>query len=210
MSLKLTLTTAAALLASAPAMALSPTQANEPATAQVIPLPAARTQAAVGPDLSAAAPSRDDAAAQASPSQPAPLPDLMQAAAADPRLSTLAAALLAAGLADTLKGPGPFTLFAPSNEAFAKLPPGALDTLLKPAGKADLTRLLTYHVIPAAMLTADVTGATAAPASVAGPTLAVDGRNGLLVNGARVIGGQTVTANGVIHVIDTVLDPGGP
>jgi uncharacterized surface protein with fasciclin (FAS1) repeats len=69
--------------------------------------------------------------------------------------------------------------------------------------------LLTYHVVPAAMLTADVTGATAAPASVAGPTLAVDGRNGLMVNGARVVGSQTMASNGVIHVIDTVLEPRG-
>lgn len=220
MSSRLILTAAAAILTSSPTWAspMSGPDVTPPAagSAQVIPIapkpaaPTVSTASMSAPDVDVApadAPPRPGAPPK--PDAPMEMKDLAALAASDPQLSTLAAALRAADLEGTLKGPGPFTLFAPSNEAFSKLPPGTLDDLLKPANKARLVRLLTYHVVPAAMLTADVTGATAAPASVAGPTLAVDGRNGLMVNGARVVGSQTMASNGVIHVIDTVLEPRG-
>ncbi len=210
MSSKLILTAAAAICVGGPAMAGGTAQAVQERQSAVV-VPMGRN---VGPDVTQASPTDAaepkavaEASAQPMPAGPPQMRDIMEVAASSPQLSTLASALKAAGLEDTLKGPGPFTLFAPSNEAFSKLPQGALDDLMKPENKGRLVRILTYHVAPAAMLTADITGASAAPASVAGPTLAVDGRNGVTVNGAQVLGSQTVASNGVVHVIDTVLDP---
>jgi uncharacterized surface protein with fasciclin (FAS1) repeats len=209
MSSKLILTAAAAMCIAGTAEAKSAPAAQGPQGVALAP-----TGPGIGPDATQGAPSdmaeprdEDGAVAPPMPGAPAALRDITELAGANPQLSTLTAALKAAGLQDTLRGPGPFTLFAPSNAAFAKLAPGVLDDLLKPENKGRLVRLLTYHVVPAAMLTADITGATAAPASVAGPTLAVDGRNSVSVNGAQVVGSQAVASNGVVHVIDTVLEP---
>lgn len=218
MSSQLILTAAAAFLATAPAIASPAAETATPdagppartAGAQVIPIV---PRAAPDPDAAPLATGADvDAAPAAAPPAPQPggppdVQDIMEVAAANPDLTTLATALRAADLAQTLKGPGPFTLFAPSNEAFARLPAGTLEDLLKPENRARLVRILTYHVAPSAMLTANMTGASATPASVAGPPLAVDGRAGISVNGAKVIGTQTIASNGVVHIIDAVLEP---
>jgi uncharacterized surface protein with fasciclin (FAS1) repeats len=138
---------------------------------------------------------------------PMPMGDVVAVASANPEFSTLVTAIQAAGLVDTLKGAGPFTVFAPTNAAFAALPAGALDDLLKPENKARLTAVLTYHVLPGKVIAADVTGAQVSPASVQGATLAVDGRAGVSVNGANVVTPDIQASNGVIHVIDKVLMP---
>lgn len=140
---------------------------------------------------------------------PAMASDVVTAAAADPQFSTLVAAINAAGLADALKGPGPFTVFAPTNEAFAKLPAGTVEGLLKPGKKADLTKILQYHVVPGRILAADVGGLKQTPATLEGKTLRIDTSTAgvVKINGATVTKTDIVTGNGVIHVIDTVLLP---
>ena len=108
---------------------------------------------------------------------------------------------------DTLKGPGPFTVFAPTDEAFAKLPPGTLETLLKPENKAKLQSILTYHVVAGKVMAQDVVKLDSAT-TVEGQSISIktlDG--GVMVNGARVIKADIETSNGVIHVIDAVLLP---
>ncbi len=127
-------------------------------------------------------------------------------AAGSPNHTTLVAALKAAGLVDTLNGAGPFTIFAPTNEAFAKLPAGTVESLLKPENKAKLVAILTYHVVPAQVLAADVKSG-AAP-TVNGKTLMLKAdASGVTVNDAKVIAADLVGSNGVIHVVDTVLLP---
>lgn len=121
--------------------------------------------------------------------------------------NTLAAALKAADLIDTLKGPGPFTVFAPTDEAFAKLPAGALDDLLKPENKAKLQTLLRYHVVSGKVMAADVVKLKSAK-TVEGQNVAVKSMNGtVMINGATVTKTDIAASNGVIHVIDTVLMP---
>lgn len=129
---------------------------------------------------------------------------IVDIAAGNPDFSTLVTALKAAGLVDTLQGNGPFTVFAPTNEAFAKLPAGTLDALL--ADKAKLTAVLTYHVVPAKVLAADVAGLDTAP-TVQGSSLAIDTSHGVMVGNAHVVKTDIMASNGVIHVIDTVLIP---
>jgi uncharacterized surface protein with fasciclin (FAS1) repeats len=121
----------------------------------------------------------------------------------------LAKALAAADLVGTLKGPGPFTVFAPTDEAFAKLPAGTLDDLLKPENKTMLVRVLTYHVVPGTVMAADVVKINSAKA-VSGDALhiKVTGDN-VMVNKARVMKTDVIANNGVIHVIDNVLLPPG-
>ena len=125
--------------------------------------------------------------------------------------STLVAAVKAAGLAETLSGPGPFTVFAPTNEAFAKLPAGTLDTLLKPENKATLTGILTYHVLPGLVLAKDVMAGPVKTVNGENITVSIDGGNVILTdakgNKSKVIKTDIVASNGVIHVIDTVLLP---
>ncbi|WP_084474180.1 fasciclin domain-containing protein [Deinococcus pimensis] len=130
---------------------------------------------------------------------------IAQIVATDPRFSTLLAALNAAGLVETLNGAGPFTVFAPTNDAFAKIPAADLQALL--ADKAALTRVLTYHVVAGAQTAAQVT-ASPTLTTVAGPTVAVtvDGST-VKVGGATVTQADVTASNGVIHVIDTVLMP---
>ena len=119
--------------------------------------------------------------------------------------STLVTAVGAAGLVDTLNGEGPFTVFAPTDEAFAALPPGVLDALLLPENKETLAKILTYHVVPGAVMAADVTDGDVA--TVEGQTVTLSTADGVTVNGAAVIQADVVADNGVIHVIDAVILP---
>lgn len=130
--------------------------------------------------------------------------DIVDTAIAAGSFKTLAAALQAAGLVDTLKGKGPFTVFAPTDEAFAKLPPGTVEALLK--DKAKLTKILTYHVVPGKVMAADVK--TGSVASVEGSMLSLrKDASGVTVDGAKVTAADIAATNGVIHVIDTVIIP---
>ena len=133
--------------------------------------------------------------------------DIVDTAVAAGSFKTLAAALKAAGLIDTLKGPGPFTVFAPTDEAFAKLPAGTIETLLKPENKAKLTRILTSHVVAGKVMAADAAKLTSAKA-VSGETLTIAARGGaVMIDKARVVTADVAASNGVIHVIDTVILP---
>lgn len=121
--------------------------------------------------------------------------------------NTLVAAVKAAGLVETLKGPGPFTVFAPTDEAFAKLPPGALEALLQPANKDKLRGILMYHVVPGKVTSRQVVKLDSAR-TAGGGTLAIKTMDGaVMVNDARVIKADIPASNGVIHAIDTVLMP---
>lgn len=133
--------------------------------------------------------------------------DIVDTAVADGNFKTLVAAVQAAGLVDTLKGPGPFTVFAPTDEAFAKLPAGTVDDLLKPENKDKLVAILTYHVVPGKVMAADVTGKKTMAKSVQGGEITVDGTNGVKVDGATVVQADIAADNGVIHVIDAVIMP---
>ena len=132
--------------------------------------------------------------------------DIVDTAVNAGSFKTLAAALKAAGLVDTLKGTGPFTVFAPTDEAFAKLPAGTVETLLKPENKAKLAGILTYHVVSGNVKAADVVKLTSAK-TVQGQTVAIDATDGVKINNAKVVKADIETSNGVIHVIDTVLLP---
>lgn len=133
--------------------------------------------------------------------------DIVDTAVAAGSFKTLVAAVTAAGLVETLKGAGPFTVFAPSDDAFAALPAGTVEDLVKPENKDKLTAILTLHVMAGKVMAADVAGTTATPASVNGEALHVDGTDGVTVNGAKVVSADIECTNGVIHVIDTVLLP---
>ena len=135
--------------------------------------------------------------------------DIVDTAVAAGSFNTLVAAVTASGLVDTLKGAGPFTVFAPSDDAFAKLPAGTVEDLVKPENKDKLVAILTLHVLSGAVHAADVAGKTLSPASVNGEALNVDGTDGVTVNGAKVVAADIACTNGVIHVIDTVLLPKG-
>jgi uncharacterized surface protein with fasciclin (FAS1) repeats len=130
--------------------------------------------------------------------------DIVDTAVAAGDFKTLAKALQVAGLVDTLKGPGPFTVFAPTDEAFAKLPAGTLDALLK--DKAKLTQVLTYHVVAGKVTATDVVKLTSAK-TVQGQSLPIDAGMGVKVGTAKVIKADVMASNGVIHVIDSVLIP---
>ena len=133
--------------------------------------------------------------------------DIVDTAVAAGSFTTLVAAVGAAGLADTLKGEGPFTVFAPTDTAFAALPAGTVDDLVKPENKDKLTAILLLHVLPGAVRADHVTGKVLDPTTVGGATVHVDGTDGVTVNGARVVTADITCTNGVIHVIDTVLLP---
>ena len=133
--------------------------------------------------------------------------DIVDTAVAAGSFKTLAAALKAAGLVDTLKGPGPFTVFAPTDDAFAKLPAGTVETLLKPENKARLTRILTSHVVAGKVMAADAARLTSAKA-VSGDTLTIAAQGGgVTIEKAKVVKTDVAASNGVIHVIDTVILP---
>ena len=132
-------------------------------------------------------------------------PTVVSIAAGNKDFSTLVAAVKAAGLVDTLNGDGPFTIFAPTNEAFAKLPKGTVEVLLKPENKEKLTAILTYHVIAGKVMAADVKAGKVK--TVQGGELEIATEGGVTVNGAKVVKTDLVGKNGVIHVIDTVVLP---
>ena len=127
-------------------------------------------------------------------------------AAGSPDHTTLVAAVKAAGLAETLSGAGPFTIFAPTNAAFAKLPAGTVESLLLPENKAKLVAILTYHVVPAKVMAADVKSGEAPTVNGKMLKLKADGM-GVMVNNAKVVATDLVGSNGVIHVVDTVILP---
>lgn len=129
--------------------------------------------------------------------------DIVETAVKAGSFKTLVAAVQAAGLVDTLKGPGPFTVFAPTDEAFAKVPKDALDALLK--DKAALTKVLTYHVVSGKVMAADVKAGKVR--TVQGAELTLGTTGGVTVDNARVTAADVVASNGVIHVIDTVVMP---
>jgi uncharacterized surface protein with fasciclin (FAS1) repeats len=123
------------------------------------------------------------------------------------QFTTLATALEAAGLVETLKGPGPFTVFAPTDEAFAKLPDGTVETLLKPENRDQLTAILTYHVVPGSVMAADVVTLDEAE-TVNGKMLNIStSGNSVMVNDATVTATDIAASNGVIHVVDSVILP---
>lgn len=139
-----------------------------------------------------------------------PLPaskDIVDTAVAAGSFKTLAAALQAAGLVDTLKGPGPFTVFAPTDEAFAKLPAGTLEDLLKPENKETLRAILLYHVVPGDVTSKEVVKLHSVK-TVGGETVTIAAKDGkVMINNATVTKADIQASNGVIHVIDTVLLP---
>ncbi len=141
----------------------------------------------------------------------APAPTtIVDVAAANPDFSTLVAAVQAAGLAETLAGPGPFTVFAPTNEAFAALPAGTLDNLLLPENKDNLVKILSYHVVPGTVMAADIKPEAEAGATASVNSLDLSVRTtatGAMVNDATVTTADIAASNGVIHVIDKVLLP---
>ena len=133
--------------------------------------------------------------------------DIVDTAVSAGQFKTLAAALKAADLVATLKGPGPFTVFAPTDEAFAKLPAGTVENLLKPENKAKLTAILTYHVVPGAVRAEQVTKLDQAK-TVNGATVKVTTKGGkVTINDATVVKADTAASNGIIHVIDKVILP---
>ena len=133
--------------------------------------------------------------------------DIVDTAVAAGQFKTLAAALTAAGLVDTLKGHGPFTVFAPTDAAFAKLPAGTVENLLKPENKAQLTAILTYHVVPGKVMAADVVKLKEAK-TVNGKMLQVKvNGSDVMINDANVTATDIAASNGVIHVIDSVVLP---
>lgn len=133
--------------------------------------------------------------------------DIIDTAVANGSFKTLVAAVKAAGLVDTLKGKGPFTLFAPTDAAFSSLPEGTVANLLKPENKAKLVAILTHHVLAGAVTSKAVVGKKLSPKTVNGTSLSVDGTNGVMVSGAKVVTADVKASNGIIHVIDKVLLP---
>ena len=133
--------------------------------------------------------------------------DIVDTAVAAGSFKTLVAAVQAAGLVETLKGAGPFTVFAPTDDAFAKLPAGTVEMLLKPENKEKLVAVLTYHVVPGKVMAADVVKLTEAP-TVQGSKVKVKVEGGtVMIDSAKVVKTDILTSNGVIHVIDAVILP---
>ena len=134
--------------------------------------------------------------------------DIVDTAVAAGSFTTLVAAVQAAGLEETLRSEGPFTVFAPTDEAFAKLPEGTVADLLKPENKDTLVSILTYHVVAGKVKSKDIAGKKLDAETVEGSTVAIDATDGVKVGGANVVKADIYTSNGVIHVIDTVMMPG--
>ncbi|WP_299143469.1 fasciclin domain-containing protein [uncultured Tateyamaria sp.] len=134
--------------------------------------------------------------------------DIVDTAVSAGSFETLVAAVQAAGLVDTLKGDGPFTVFAPTDAAFAALPEGTVETLLKPENKDQLAAILTYHVVPGKVMSTDLTDDMEAT-TVQGEAVTIDLDNGVMVEEATVVSADIETSNGVIHVIDKVILPEG-
>lgn len=141
------------------------------------------------------------------PARAAEKKDIVETAVAAGQFHTLATALRAAGLADTLKSGGPFTVFAPTDDAFKKLPPGALDNLLKPESKEKLKEILLYHVVSGQLTSAQVAKLMSAK-TLAGQNVRISaGQQGVMIDNARVVQPDVAASNGIIHAIDTVLLP---
>ena len=139
---------------------------------------------------------------------PAIAADIVDTAVKAGQFTALSTALKAAGLVDTLKGPGPFTVFAPTDDAFKKLPDGTVENLLKPENKSQLVKVLTYHVVPGKVMSTSLAGKKTEVKTVEGGILAIDATSrGVMVDNAKVVSADVVADNGVIHVIDTVLMP---
>jgi uncharacterized surface protein with fasciclin (FAS1) repeats len=151
---------------------------------------------------SAAAPAASEMASEPAMAEPG---TIVEVASSNPDFETLVAAVTAAGLAETLSGEGPFTVFAPTDEAFEALPEGVLDALLLPENKDALTSILTYHVVSGEVMAADVTAGDVP--TVEGSTIAITTDGGVKVNEANVTTTDVDASNGVIHVIDAVLVP---
>ena len=132
--------------------------------------------------------------------------DIVDTAVSAGSFNTLVAALKAAGLVDTLRGKGPFTVFAPTDEAFGKLPAGTVESLLKPENKGKLQSILTYHVVPGKVMAAQVVNLKSAK-TVNGQAITISTGDGVKVDGAKVVKTDIETSNGVIHVIDSVILP---
>ncbi len=144
------------------------------------------------------------AASVAFAATPAAKQDIVDTAIAAGNFTTLVKAVQAAGLVDTLKGEGPFTVFAPTDEAFAKLPAGTLESLL--GDKDKLAAILTYHVVPGKVMSSDVVKLSSAK-TVQGQSVTITSMNGVTIDGASVVAADIEATNGVIHVIDTVILP---
>ena len=139
---------------------------------------------------------------------PAAAADIVETAVSNGSFKTLTAALQAAGLVETLKGKGPYTVFAPTDEAFKKLPAGTVETLLKPENKAQLQKVLTYHVVSGNVMSGDLKGKTTNAKTVEGSAVRIDaGGNAVKVDDAVVTQADVSASNGVIHVIDRVIMP---
>ena len=138
---------------------------------------------------------------------PAQAADIVDTAAANPDFTILVKMINAAGLADTLKGPGPFTVFAPTDAAFAKWPKKEVDLFLNPAKKEHLVRLLKHHVVPGKVMSSDLKGKKTDAKTVEGTMVMVDATGPVMVDGKKVVKADIVADNGVIHVIDTPLLP---
>ncbi|MEM9879879.1 MAG: fasciclin domain-containing protein [Pseudomonadota bacterium] len=133
--------------------------------------------------------------------------DIVDTAVAAGSFSTLVAAVEAAGLVDTLKSDGPFTVFAPTDAAFAALPADTLANLLKPENKAQLQAILTYHVVPSKVVSTDLSGEMSVATVQGSNVTVVAGASGVTIDGANVTSADIMTSNGVIHVIDKVILP---
>lgn len=133
--------------------------------------------------------------------------DIVATATKAGSFKTLVAAVKAAGLEQTLKGTGPFTVFAPSDDAFARLPKGTVENLLKPENKAELVSILTYHVISGKVMSKALAGKTTKAKSVQGAEISIDATKDVMVDKAKVVKADIETSNGVIHVIDAVIMP---
>jgi uncharacterized surface protein with fasciclin (FAS1) repeats len=139
---------------------------------------------------------------------PAAAADLVETAVSNGSFKTLTAALQAAGLVETLKGKGPYTVFAPTDDAFKKLPAGTVENLLKPENKAQLAKVLTYHVVAGNVMSGDLKGKTTNAKTVEGSAVRIDASsNTVKVNDAVVTQADVNASNGVIHVIDSVIMP---
>jgi len=135
-------------------------------------------------------------------------PNIVQTAISNGSFNTLVTAVKAAGLVDTLSGPGPFTVFAPTDDAFARLPNGTVEKLLKPENKKQLVAILTYHVVPGKVMSKDIAGKKTEAKSVEGEAISIDATKGAVkVDNAKVLKADVEASNGVIHVIDTVIMP---
>ena len=133
--------------------------------------------------------------------------NIVETAVQSGKFNTLVTALKAAGLVNTLNGKGPFTVFAPSDTAFSKLPAGTVDGLLKPENKAKLVSILAYHVIPGKIMSGDIAGKKISVKTVQGSEISVDAMYGVKINDSNVVSADIAATNGVIHVIDKVLIP---